>query len=99
MNSKDFQASGIDLIRYIASYMDTLSSRRVTPTVEPGYLRKLLPKYPPRHAESFSEILKDVEKVIMPGVSIRYEPPCGKTTNVVSEQVRHKLACTVTEKS
>ena len=29
----------------------------------------------------------------------KYEPPCGKTNNVVSEQVRHKLTCTVTEKS
>ena len=26
-----------------------------------------------------------------------YVPPRGKTNNVVSEQVRHKLACTVTE--
>ena len=28
-----------------------------------------------------------------------YEPPRGKTNNVVSEQVRHKPACTATEKS
>ena len=28
-----------------------------------------------------------------------YEPPRGKTNNVVSHQVRHKLACTSTEKS
>ena len=27
------------------------------------------------------------------------EPPHGKTNNVVSEQVRHKPTCTVTEKS
>ena len=27
----------------------------------------------------------------------RYAPPCGKTNNVVSEQVRHKPSCTVTE--
>ena len=27
------------------------------------------------------------------------EPPRGKTNNVVSEQVRHKQACTSTEKS
>ena len=27
------------------------------------------------------------------------EPPRGKTNNVVSEQVRHKPACTSTEKS
>ena len=28
-----------------------------------------------------------------------FEPPRGKTNNVVSDQVRHKPACTVTEKS
>ena len=27
------------------------------------------------------------------------EPPRGKTNNVVSDQVRHKPTCTVTEKS
>ena len=32
-------------------------------------------------------------------IMIIYEPPRGKTNNVVSEQVRHKSACTVTEKS
>ena len=29
----------------------------------------------------------------------KYEPPRGKTNNVVSEQVRHKPTCTSTEKS
>ena len=28
-----------------------------------------------------------------------YEPPRGKTNNVVSEQVRHKPTCTSTERS
>ena len=28
-----------------------------------------------------------------------FEPPRGKTNNVVSEQVRHKQGCTSTEKS
>ena len=28
-----------------------------------------------------------------------FEPPRGKTNNVVFEQVRHKLSCTSTEKS
>ena len=41
----------------------------------------------------------------MPNISfaifivLKYEPPRGKTNNVVSEQVRHKPACTSTEKS
>ena len=29
----------------------------------------------------------------------KYEPPRGKSNNVVSDQVRHKPTCTVTEKS
>ena len=32
-------------------------------------------------------------------VEISYEPPIGKTNNVVSDQVRHKPTCTSTEKS
>ena len=28
---------------------------------------------------------------------LQFEPPRGKTNNVVSEQVRHKPACTSTE--
>ena len=31
--------------------------------------------------------------------NLRFEPPRGKTNNVVSEQVRHKLGCTSTEES
>ena len=32
-------------------------------------------------------------------IKVIFEPPRGKTNNVVSEQVRHKPACTSTEKS
>ena len=32
-------------------------------------------------------------------IKVKYEPPRGKTNNVVSEQVRHKPACRSTEKS
>ena len=31
--------------------------------------------------------------------SLIFEPPRGKTNNVVSEQVQHKPACAATEKS
>ena len=35
----------------------------------------------------------------MNGDGGKYEPPRGKTNNVVSEQVRHKPTCTSTEKA
>ena len=46
----------------------------------------LIPKY---------FILKKGGVTILPTMS--YEPPRGKTNNVVSKQVRHKPTCTSTE--
>ena len=37
--------------------------------MEPGYLRPLLPENPPEKAESWEEIMGDVERIIMPGVT------------------------------
>lgn len=41
------------------------------PTVEPGYLRPLIPDEAPESPEDYDDILRDVERVIMPGVSER----------------------------
>jgi hypothetical protein len=41
---------------------------RVTPDVEPGFLRELLPKDAPRTGEKWEDIFKDFENKIMPGV-------------------------------
>jgi aromatic-L-amino-acid decarboxylase len=57
------------MVDYIANYMDTLPRRRVTPEVDPGYLRNKLPGKPPRKGDKFEDIMNDVEKAIMPGVS------------------------------
>lgn len=43
MNGKEFRVRGKQMVDYIVEYMDTLEKRRVTPSVEPGYLRHLLP--------------------------------------------------------
>ncbi len=45
-----------------------IRKRRVTPDVEPGYLRELLPKDAPKDGEKWEDILNDVETKIMPGV-------------------------------
>lgn len=46
-----------------------LRCRRVLSTVEPGYLRALIPEHAPEQGESWQSIFQDVERVIMPGVS------------------------------
>ena len=69
MDSTDFRKRGKEMVDYIADYMETLGRRRVTPDVEPGYLTEKLPKKAPRKGEEFNEIMIDVDKYIMPGVS------------------------------
>ena len=46
-----------------------------------------------------AHIIIRVLKVRVSLLRLLYEPPRGKTNNVVSEQVRHKPTCTSTEKS
>ena len=37
--SQDFRKRGKEMVDYIADYMDNVHQRRVTPAIEPGYLR------------------------------------------------------------
>lgn len=38
------------------------------PTVEPGYLRPLIPESAPQKPDKWQNIIEDLERVIMPGV-------------------------------
>ena len=69
MDTKEFRKRGEEMVEYICQYMNTIQERRVTPSIEPGYLRDLLPKEPPNTPENWDDIMDDVEKKIMIGVS------------------------------
>jgi len=69
MDVNEFRVRGKEMVDYICNYMDTLESRRVTPSVEPGYLREVLPAEAPQDPEDWDAIMEDVETKIMPGVS------------------------------
>ncbi|KAG8222235.1 hypothetical protein J437_LFUL001433, partial [Ladona fulva] len=70
MDVNEFRSAGKEMVDYICEYMETLGSkRRVTPSVEPGYLRPLLPKEAPEKPEPWQDIMQDVESKIMPGVT------------------------------
>ena len=55
---------------YIADYLQTIRKRRVFPDVKPGYIRDLLPDQAPQTGQDWDTIFADVERVIMPGVSV-----------------------------
>lgn len=70
MNAQEFRRCGKDAIDYIADYLENVKDRPVLPSVEPGYLQSLIPKDAPQDGENWDDIMKDMERVIMPGVCI-----------------------------
>lgn len=61
-----------ELVDYITEYLSSIRERRVTPDVSPGYMRELIPESPPSEPEDWDSIFRDIERVIMPGVSVAF---------------------------
>uniref|UniRef100_A0A3Q3GVL2 Aromatic-L-amino-acid decarboxylase n=1 Tax=Labrus bergylta TaxID=56723 RepID=A0A3Q3GVL2_9LABR len=74
MDAAEFRRRGREMVDYIADYLENIEQRPVYPDVEPGYLRTLIPTEAPTEPESYEDIIKDVERVIMPGVTHWHSP-------------------------
>ncbi|KAI9577809.1 aromatic-L-amino-acid decarboxylase [Glossina fuscipes] len=68
MDVEGFRKYGKEVIDYICDYSKNIEQRNVAPTLDPGYLKQLLPAEAPLKAEKFEDILNDFEQKIMPGV-------------------------------
>lgn len=62
------------MVDYVADYLENIEQRPVYPDVEPGYLRSLIPTEAPVEPESYDDIISDVERVIMPGITHWHSP-------------------------
>lgn len=67
--TENFRAIGYQIIDQITDYLDNIEKFPVLSQNEPGRLKRSLPSSAPAHGEDFSEILKDVEKLILPAVT------------------------------
>lgn len=72
MDAAEFRRRGREMVDYVADYLEKIEQRPVYPDLEPGYLRSLIPSEAPLEPESYEDIMKDVERVIMPGVSLYF---------------------------
>lgn len=43
MNTEEFRVYGKQMIDYISEYRDKIDERKVAPTLDPGYLKQLIP--------------------------------------------------------
>ncbi|XP_030785536.1 histidine decarboxylase isoform X3 [Rhinopithecus roxellana] len=74
MEPEEYRERGREMVDYICQYLSTVRERRVTPDVQPGYLRAQLPESAPEDPDSWDSIFGDIERIIMPGV-VHWQSP------------------------
>ena len=69
MTPDEFRVVGHRLIDWIADYRATVANRPVMARTAPGEVKARVPASPPATPEDFEEVLRDVEEIILPGLS------------------------------
>lgn len=69
MTPEEFRRHGRQVIDWIADYLEQVEQYPVLSQVKPGEIRAMLPPAPPVDGEPFENILADVDRVVMPGIT------------------------------
>ncbi|XP_014605654.1 PREDICTED: aromatic-L-amino-acid decarboxylase [Polistes canadensis] len=100
MDAENFKQFANGMISYITDYLENIRDRTVLPTIDPGYMKPLLPPEAPRTAEKWEDIINDVERVIMPGVTHwqspkfhAYFPTAQSYPAIVADMLSGAIAC------
>jgi aromatic-L-amino-acid decarboxylase len=64
-----FREDGAAALEWAARYLDRVGEFPVLPKVEPGDVRARLPASPPEQPESFVDVLRDLDEMIVPGLT------------------------------
>jgi len=65
----DFRQQGYALIDWITDYLEGVERYPVASLVQPGDIRAALPEHPPASPEPFADVLADLDRVVMPGIT------------------------------
>ncbi len=63
------RSDGAAALEWVARYLEDVGSYPVSPDVAPGEIARRLPAKAPEHPEPFEEILADLDRVVMPGIT------------------------------
>ena len=69
MDPEQFRQAGHRLIDWIADYRAHIADLPVRSTLQPGAVRSQLQTEPPLKAEGFDSIFRDLDRIIVPGLS------------------------------
>ena len=69
MDPEEFRRHGHALIDWLAGDLETVGERQVMPDVSPGDIAATLPETAPEKPEPFEDLIRDLDEVVMPGVT------------------------------
>jgi aromatic-L-amino-acid/L-tryptophan decarboxylase len=69
MDPDEFRRLGHELVEWIAAYREGIGDLPVMSRVQPGEVAALLPATPPQHGEGLDDIVADLERVVLPGIT------------------------------
>src|SRR5947208_10391631 len=64
-----FLEDGRAALEWAAQYLERVRELPVLAQVEPGEIRSRLPAAPPQEAEPFADVLRDLDEVLLPGLT------------------------------
>ncbi|HEY7330998.1 MAG TPA: pyridoxal-dependent decarboxylase [Gemmataceae bacterium] len=74
MTPEEFRRFGHQLIDWITDYRANLADRPVMARTAPGEIKSQLPAAPPELPEDFAAVFRDLERIILPGLSLWQHP-------------------------
>ena len=74
MTPEEFRRHGHQLIDWLADYHAGLAARPVQAMTEPGAVAAALPHAPPEQPEPFADVLADLDRIVLPGLSLWQHP-------------------------
>jgi len=69
MTPEELRRRGREVVDWIADYMERVEELPVLSKVAPGEVRGRLPEHPPESGEPFEAVLRDLDEIILPGVT------------------------------
>lgn len=85
MTPDEFRRRGHEIVDWLADYQERVASLPVFAQVEPGAVRAALPVDPPQIGESFDAVMRDLEEIVLPGITHWQSPnfyaffPCNNS--------------------
>jgi len=69
MPPEEFRKYGYQLIDWITEYLKDAEKYPVLSNINPGDVKNKIPLNPPNKPEQFNDVLSDIDKIIMPGMT------------------------------